>query len=121
MSPIRSRAPHAHGYECKGEALSKTLQSTPSAAALQVLRGANPFAKAASRGTLLPPGSPMHKAAAYDLDVLQKLAVPEPTLVSWISDVCADLPKEWAETGKPGPTLGLSEEGGVGAEFPRLA
>ena len=57
----------------------------------------------------------MHKAAAYDLDVLQKLAVPEPTLVSWIGDVCADLPTEWAETGEPGPTFTLSAKGCAGA------
>lgn len=58
----------------------------------------NPFAIAAARGDL-PKLSPLHKAAAYDLDALQKLAVAETTLVSWVEDVSRELPDGWAAAG----------------------
>lgn len=63
----------------------------------QILLGKqNAFAKAAARGEL-PRSSPRHKAAAYDLDILQKLAVAESTLVSWIEDVSSSIPDGWKE------------------------
>ena len=58
----------------------------------------NPFAKAAAKGEL-PKTSPLHKAAAYDLDILQKLSVAETTLVSWIEDVSNSLPPGWSAAG----------------------
>ena len=58
----------------------------------------NSFAKAAARGEL-PKSSPLHKAAAFDLDILQKLAVAETTLVSWVEDVSRSLPEGWAAAG----------------------
>lgn len=65
----------------------------------QVLTGKyNPFARAAAKGEL-PKSSPLHKAAAFDLDVLQKLAVAETTLVSWVEDVSTSLPEGWATAG----------------------
>ena len=66
---------------------------------MQILLGKqNAFAKAAARGEL-PRSSPRHKAAAYDLDILQKLAVAESTLVSWIEDVSSSIPDGWKEAG----------------------
>jgi hypothetical protein len=66
---------------------------------LQVLIGKfNCFARAAAKGEL-PKSSPLHKAAAYDLDVLQKLAVAETTLVSWVEDVSRSLPQGWPAAG----------------------
>ena len=66
---------------------------------LQVLTGKfNTFAKAAAKGEL-PKSSPLHRAAAFDLDILQKLAVAETTLVSWVEDVSRSLPEGWATAG----------------------
>lgn len=66
---------------------------------MQVLVGKfNPFARGAARGELQK-SSPLHKAAAYDLDILQKLAVAESTLVSWVEDVCRALPEGWLTAG----------------------
>ena len=65
----------------------------------QVLTGKfNAFARAAAKGEL-PKSSPLHKAAAFDLDALQKLAVAETTLVSWVEDVSVSLPEGWAAAG----------------------
>lgn len=62
----------------------------------EVLTGKfNAFARAAAKGEL-PKSSPLHKAAAFDLDVLQKLAVAETTLVSWVQDVATSMPEGWA-------------------------
>ena len=66
---------------------------------MQVLVGKfNPFARGAARGELQR-SSPLHKAAAYDLDILQKLAVAETTLVSWVEDVTRSLPEGWLTAG----------------------
>lgn len=66
---------------------------------MQVLNGkANSFAKAAAKGDL-PKSSPLHKATAFDLDILQKLAVAETTLVSWVEDTSRSLPEGWAAAG----------------------
>lgn len=54
----------------------------------------NCFARVAAKGELLR-ASPLHKAVAYDLDILQKLAVAETTLVSWVEDVSRSLPQGW--------------------------
>lgn len=68
-------------------------------ACFQVLNGkANPFARAAAMGDL-PKSSPLHKAAAFDLDILQQLAVAETTLVSWVEDTSRSLPEGWAAAG----------------------
>ena len=68
----------------------------------QVLNGkANSFARAAAMGDL-PKSSPLHKAAAFDLDILQKLSVAETTLVSWVEDTCRSLPEGWAAAGFSG-------------------
>lgn len=58
----------------------------------------NAFARAASKGEL-PKSGPLHKAAAFDLDALQKLAVAETTLVSWVKDVSTSLPEGWDAAG----------------------
>jgi len=58
----------------------------------------NCFARLAAKGELLR-ASPLHKAVAYDLDILQKLAVAETTLVSWVEDVSRSLPQGWPAAG----------------------
>lgn len=45
---------------------------------MQILAGRTPLAKAAARGTLSKQG-PLHDAAGYDLDVLQRLSLAEST------------------------------------------
>lgn len=60
---------------------------------MQILAGRTPLAKAAARGTLAEWG-PLHNAAAYDLDVLQRLSLAESTLagVHQGSFCCAQQP-----------------------------
>ena len=79
--------------------LLQLLGSCQTAFMTQVLIGKyNAFARAAAKGELQK-SSPLHKAAAYDLDILQKLAVAETTLVSWVEDVSRSLPQGWPAAG----------------------
>jgi hypothetical protein len=55
---------------------------------MQILAGRTPLAKAAARGTLAEWG-PLHNAAAYDLDVLQRLSLAESTLAGVHQGCCA--------------------------------
>ncbi|CAL8470286.1 g9828 [Coccomyxa elongata] len=52
----------------------------------EILAGRTPLAKAAARGTLSEQG-PLHDAAGYDLDVLQRLSLAESTLAGWVNEV----------------------------------
>ncbi|KAL3157840.1 hypothetical protein ABBQ32_012256 [Trebouxia sp. C0010 RCD-2024] len=83
----------------------------------EVLTGKfNAFARAASKGEL-PKSGPLHKAAAFDLDALQKLAVAETTLVSWVKDVSTSLPEGWdAAAAAYGPSTTPQQEAAKGGE-----
>jgi hypothetical protein len=49
--------------------------------------------------------TPVREAAAYDLDVLQRLAVVEQTLVDWVRDTIGpSISPAWAPAGEPNPS-----------------
>lgn len=59
----------------------------------QILHGSdNPFARAAAK---LEPTDALLPAVRSDLDIIQKLAVTESTLVGWIRDSVYGLPEAW--------------------------
>lgn len=61
----------------------------------QVIRGSdNPLARAASHGR---PTQHLLAAAAYDLDVLQQLAVLERTLAGWVRHTAYGVDERWVE------------------------
>ena len=77
---------------------------------LQVIRGTeNPLAKAAAAGK---PTAHLRRAAAHDLDQLQRLAVGERTLAGWIKDtVYGGASEEWLEAAS---SLAPQEQHGAG-------
>ena len=79
---------------------------------LQVIRGTeNPLAKAAAAGK---PTAHLRRAAAHDLDQLQRLAVGERTLAGWIKDtVYGGASEEWLEAAS---SLAPQEQHGAGQE-----
>ena len=79
---------------------------------LQVIRGTeNPLAKAAAAGK---PTAHLRRAAAHDLDQLQRLAVGERTLAGWIKDtVYGGASEEWLEAAS---SLAPQQQHGAGQE-----